>query len=205
MPAGPKVVLFGLFWDCEVCTEIATRHCIGLWWHATLEPLKSKSQGHMRALQPSSNRGLLLPSVAFLWKRTVDLPSPSPGAPPLSRALISTGSQGQWWCPLIFCGKFSRRENAHNYHQCHYLVFGLCSHFSGWLCWRHWGLALSAQCLGCVTVIITVISGGIIIHRGTVNENSALGVSSKPSMPVWLSTSPAGNGVTAHSPSPCHL
>lgn len=93
------------------------------------------------------------------------------------------------------------------------MLLCLCSHFSGRLPWSHRGLAprgwlpLSVGGLGCVIMVIAIISGVIIIHRRTVNESclsgQSMGVSCEPALPVWLSTSPAGDGDTVCSPSTC--
>lgn len=202
MLAGPKFVLFILFWDGEASAQITTRDCIRLWWKARLWPLKHLNHRHMRALQPTSNRENVLPGVAFLGKGTVELPSPSPGAPTLSWSLTSTRNQGPWQFPLFICLTISRKENDHNYHQCHYSLFCLCSHFSAWLRGSHFGLLPVAVCLCPHNVwdvwwlLLLERWLRVLCRRHTVNESwlpgQAVGVCYKPSKWAWLSTSPAG-------------
>lgn len=161
----------------------------------------------MRALQPTSNRENVLPGVAFLGKGTVELPSPSPGAPTLSWSLTSTRNQGPWQFPLFICLTISRKENDHNYHQCHYSLFCLCSHFSAWLRGSHFGLLPVAVCLCLHNVwdvwwlLLLERWLRVLCHRHRVNESwlpgQAVGVCYKPSKERGCQQAQQENGGTA--------
>lgn len=117
-------MFFRLFWDGEVGTKIATRNSIELWWKASLWPLKD--------LKPRDTRGRcnlpaieknVFPGVAFLWKKTVVCLSPLPELPVWAGLWQARGTRVSDGSYCWFVRSFSRRENKHNYYQCHYLLF----------------------------------------------------------------------------------